>query len=497
MHILLIYLHPLDNEPMGLMYIGTALKKAGHQVKIIGIETHNTQRRLLKEALNFKPDVVGLNITTALANKAQYIAGLIKNNFSEITIIAGGPHPTILPYEVLKEKNIDICVIGEGEITAVDLLKALVSSRQALEEVKGIAFLRNGDLKVTPGREYIQDLDTLPFVDRELMPKDVIYGRAGYPVGNPCMFLLTARGCPYQCSFCQPTVDKIFGKKVRRRSPENVIQEIIGLKKKYGIHGLWINDDTFLLDNNWTQKFCDLIIREKLDILWCTNGRIDNANEEVLTKMRDAGCVTLVLTPEAGSQRIRNSVFYKNVFDEEIVRVYRLCHKIGLPAQANIMLGSPTETERDLSLSFALIKKIQPHSMNFSYTTALPGTYLHERYTEDIASSPYYQSYENYDIGTFKKFNNTDISDEKLRTAWDFFDTRYSKFSFTNRARQFFRYPYFRKIIFKRWKTLLCSRHPKFRHFLFDLLAITLGSFTYFKNRRLYDADPKIDTVKN
>lgn len=485
MHILLVYLEPLDNEPMGLMYIGTILKKAGYIVKIIGTDGQDLERQILKEISYFKPEVIGLNITTPFANKAQKIAYIIKNNFPEATIITGGPHPTILPYETLKDKNIDICVIGEGENTAVDLLDAIISYRP-LEEVNGIAFLKNGNLIITKQRDYIQDLDRLPFVDRELLPKEVIYGRAGYPLGNPCMLLMTVRGCPYQCSFCQPTPDKIFGKKVRRRSPENVIAEIIELKIKYDIHGLWINDDTFTLDNHWTEKFCNLMLEEKIDILWYANGRINNTNQNTLIKMRDAGCVGLVLTPETGSQRIRNEILDKEVYDGEIVRAYRICHEIGLPAQANIMLASPTETEEDLNLSINLINKIQPHFMNFSYTTALPGTYLYDKYTQEISSSSYYKDYEDYDVSRFKKLD-TDVPNSKLWATWNFFGAKYSNTSFSNRARHFFRYPYFRKILYKRWKTLLFSRHPKFRHLLFDLIAIIVGSLVYFKNRRLYE----------
>jgi len=483
MRILLIYLAPLDNEPMGLMCIGTSLKEAGYLVKIIGIEKHESERKLLKEISDFKPDIVGISIITSLSDKAQHIANFIKNNFSKITIIAGGPHPTILPYETLKNGNIDIGVIGEGELTAVDLVETLSSSRP-LEKVRGIAFIKNGNLVLTEKREYIENLDDLPFADRELMPKDVIYGRAGYPVANPVAFLMTVRGCPYQCSFCQPTLGNLFGKKVRRRSPESVIAEIIELKKKYGINGLWINDDTFMFNRDWVEKFCDLMIEKKLNMLWYSNGRINCVDKDILIKMRDAGCVGLVLTPESGSARIRNEILNKNLSDEEILKAYRICHEVGIPMQANIMLASPTETEKDMDLSITLIKKLQPHFMSYSYTTALPGTYLYSKYAKEISASPYYSHSENYDIGKFKKMG-TNIPDSKLRAAQNLFNA-YSSNSFSNRARHFFQYPYFRKILYKRWKTLIFNRHPNFKHLIFDFAAIILGSVIYFKNREIY-----------
>jgi len=468
------------------MCVGTALKKAGHSVKIVGVEKNEPEKKLLKEISDFKPEIIGLSVLTALSNKAQRTANFIKNNFPKIPIIAGGPHPTILPNETLKNGNIDIGVIGEGELTAVDLMEALSSSRQ-LEKVKGIAFIKNGELVLTEKREYIENLDDLPFVDRELMPKRVIYGRAGYPSANPLMYLMTVRGCPYQCSFCQPTLGNLFGRKIRRRSPKNVVSEIIELKKKYGINGLWINDDTFMYDRNWLEKFCDLMIEKKLNMLWYSNGRINCVDKDIMIKMADAGCAGLVLTPEAGSVRVRNEILNKNVSDEQIINAYKICHEVGIPAQANIMLGSPTETEEDLELSMALIKKIQPHFMNYSYTTILPGTYLYDRYIKEVSASPYYSNYDDLDMGKLKKIE-TNIPESKLRAAENLFIHVYSGSAFMNRARHFFEFPYFRKILFKRWKTLIFNRHPNFKHLAFDIGAIILGSFAYFKNREIYKA---------
>ena len=487
MKVILVYLEPLDNEPLGLMYVGTVIKKAGYQVKIIGLPKRNKERYVFKEIYEFSPDIVGISIPTPLVNIAQNIASFIKKNFPKILIIAGGPHPTIMPYETLKDRNIDICILGEAEITVIELLKA-ISEKEDLHKIKGIAFLKEDKFITTPPQDFIEDLDSLPFVDRELMPKNVIYRRAGYPIGNPCMLLITGRGCPFNCSFCQPTVKKLFGQKVRRRSVENIIKEIIQLKNKYGINGLWINDDTFLMDQKWIENFCDYLIEEKIDILWYANGRINNPDEGILKKMRDAGCVGLVMTPETGSQRIRNEILNKGISDEEIFKAYRICKKIGLPFQANIMFASPTETEEDLRLSLSLIKKIQPHFMNLSYTTALPGTYLYDKYLPEIEKSIYYRKYSDFDIGRFKKLD-CDINDEYLKKIHRFFEKYYDKTSFRNRARHFIKYPYFRKILYKRWKTLIFSKHPNLKHLLYDFLAIFLGSFVYFLNRHIYSEE--------
>lgn len=484
MRILLIYLECLDNEPLGLMYIGTVLRQAGFEVRLIGIDTADYTKDILKEVAGFSPDIVGVSIATPLFDRAQEVTHCIKKHFPGIMILAGGPHPTLLPEQTLKEAAVDLCIVGEGEMTAVELISR-IRDKAPFEDVKGIVFFKDGQLRATAPREYIADLDILPFVDRTLVPLSVIYGRAGYPVGNPCVLIVTGRGCPYQCSFCQPTVDRMFGKQLRKRSPENVIQEIRELKDKYGIKGLWINDDTFLADVRWTTAFCDSMIENKLDMLWYANGRINNAQRGVLTKMRDAGCAGIVLTPETGSSRLRNEVLNKNISDEQILNAYRICHKVGIPVQANIMIGSPTETEDELRQSLDLIRRIQPHFMNYSYTTLLPGTSLHERYQQEADASGYYKDCRDYDFGRLKPLN-TGISEHMLKKTNALIEKRYSNTSFSNRARHFFRYPYFRKIIFKRWKTLLISPHPKFRHFVFDVLAIVFGSFGYFTHLGFY-----------
>ena len=142
MRVLLVRLQPLDNEPMGLLYIGTALQKAGHTVRLTGTANHNPAAKLLKEISLFKPDVVGFAVTTMFADKAQLLAHSIKRYYPEISIIAGGAHPTILPFETLKGGNIDVCILGEGDVTVVKLLETL-KVHGDLEKVKGIAFLKN------------------------------------------------------------------------------------------------------------------------------------------------------------------------------------------------------------------------------------------------------------------------------------------------------------------------------------------------------------------
>jgi len=145
------------------------------------------------------------------------------------------------------------------------------------------------------------------------------------------------------------------------------------------------------------------------------------------------------------------------------------------------MFVSLTETEEELKLSLSLIKKIQPHFMNLSYATVLPGTHLYERYLPEIEKSIYYRKYSDFDIGKFKKLD-CDINDEYLKKIHRFSEKYYDKTSFRSRARHFIKYSYFRKILYKRWRTLLFSKYPKFLRLLYDIISIVLGDYTlYYK----------------
>ena len=484
MRVLLIYLDPLNSEPIGLMYIGTVLKKAAHTVKIIGIEKKNSERIFLREFRRFHPDISGISITTPYANKAEYIAKLIRDNFPGVKIIAGGPHPTILPLETLKNKNIDVCVIGEGERTIIEVIDHYAKRGLALEGIKGIAFLENNSLVMTERRGYIEDLDDLPFVDRELVPEEVFLGRAGYPLKNSCVLITTVRGCPYSCTFCQPTVNAMFGKKMRRRTPENVVSEIRQLKERYHIGGLWINDDTFGFDHEWTCAFCELMIKSRMGIFWWANGRINTVRRDVLEKMQKAGCVFLMMTFECGSERVRNEILKKGVSNAQVMNAYNIVHDLGLLARTNVMLGSPTETEKELEETIEMVKTVQPHFVTASYTTPIPGTYMHNDFlSEGLFSGR--QDWEFYDISHFKK-NRSDISDTKLKDVYKNIQRGYSGDSFTNRARHFFAVKNFRKILYQRWRSLLISKHPNLKHLFFDIIAIIAGSPNYFINRKRY-----------
>ena len=419
------------------------------------------------------------------------MATCIKAFDNDISVIVGGPHPSIMPEDLLiKCKNIDICVIGEGELTISELVSTLEKGKSELEKVEGIAFRNKMDkIIITRRRGFIQNLDELPFLDRAFIPKKIRATRGGFPVGYPNMYLVTSRGCPYQCAFCQPTSDTMFGKKIRRRSVQNVIDEIVMLKRKYDIGGLWINDDTLFTNKDWLYELCDSMTAEKLDITWVANGRFGPlCTEETLGKMKAAGCVYLIMAIEAGSERIRNQVLNKGISNKAFFKYVDIVKKSEIPWHTNIIIDNPTESVEELLESVKMINSTKPNYMGTTYLSLLPGTYLYEQYKSKYAYLAR-DDYSMFYLGQMKPQEYSNIPVDLKRLTREYFHYKYWDYSPYARCRNFFENSYSRKMCFYfRLKTLICKRNKNLKHFLYDLYLLFWGSVLYFSERIFGDS---------
>lgn len=481
MKIMLISQESLKIMPMGLMYIGTVLKGDGKDVKIIGLDLSNGnyEQRLRRELAIYDPDVVGISVLTPYVLSAVNVANIVKDFDSGIKVIVGGPHPSIMPTDLLsRSENIDICVIGEGERTIVELVNA-IQTGEDLDQVNGISFRNEGgEPAVTSRREFIANLDELPFIDRALLPYDVLTKRGGYPVGYPSTYLVTSRGCPFQCTFCKPTEDIIFGRKIRRRSVQNVITEIKMLKDRYDIGGLWINDDTLFTNKIWLDEFCDRMLQENLQISWAANGRLAPlVTEERLRRMKQAGCIYLVMTFEAGSERVRNDVLNKRVTNADVSKYLDIARRSQIPFQSNIMIDSPTETIDELYESVRLIDEVKPNYMNISFTTLMPGMYLYDEYKEKLG----YLKGDGYILfdGHTKPEGYSKIPKEFQELVYTYFFDKYTSGAPYARFRNFIENSYSRRMFYFRVKTLLFKKNKNLKHLLYDLYLLGYGMILY------------------
>ncbi|MFH1562156.1 MAG: radical SAM protein [Nitrospirota bacterium] len=362
--------------PLGLALIAGYLQKhTNFKVEIIdalaeklGIEEIENQVR------QKSPDVVGITTTTFTLIDVLNIANAVKKVNKNIYVVLGGPHLMIYPQETLTQKDVDAVVIGEGEVTFCELVEHL-SDGKPLDEIKGVGFkkeacLVDGKIIINQPREYIQDMDSLPFPARELLPLERYYSIHGQKEKMTTIFF--SRGCPYNCLFCYHA----FGKKFRFRSPANVVdelQEIINL----GIKEIFFFDDLFTAKKDVAMGICEEIIKRKLDIVWEVRARINTVDKELLQKLKQAGCRRISYGVEAGTDRILK-VLRKGITIQQVIEVFKLTKTVGLITYADFMIGSPSETRQEILETIRFVQKLKPDFAQFSITTPYPHTDLYQ-----------------------------------------------------------------------------------------------------------------------
>jgi radical SAM superfamily enzyme YgiQ (UPF0313 family) len=364
--------YSMNLPPLGLLYIGAVLEKHGFDVKIYDTMNFSNDFNDIKI---FKPNVIGFTIMTTNFQIVREAIMLIKeiNAF----MILGGIHATALPEESLKVLDVDCVVIGEGEYTALELCQHLRNGKN-WKKVDGIAYKEKNKIIMTKPRGLIENLDEIPFPARHL----INFNRYLYPPGmirgqwfEKATTVMTSRGCPYHCIFCGSHL--IFGRKVRRRSIDNVINELKYLIDTYKTDGIWFIDDTFTVDHNWVKHFCKRLQKEKLNFKWGCQARVNTISEETLIEMKKAGCVQLDFGVESGSAKVLNAL-KKGTNPDMIRNAFKITKKVGINTMATFMLGNPEEKMEDLNETFSLAKEIKPDFVSFFHTTPFPGTELME-----------------------------------------------------------------------------------------------------------------------
>jgi radical SAM superfamily enzyme YgiQ (UPF0313 family) len=314
--------------------------------------------------------------------EAHAIAAIAKEIFPNVPLVVGGPYATSQPADVMKDGNIDIAVVGEGERSGLSVFNAL-QSKQDLANIPGIHFRRNGQVIATAPAEYITDLDEIPFPAWDLLDLNKYFNYEGekrstmnqHQWKKRVVGIFTTRGCPYLCAYCH----NLFGKKLRYRSVDNVIGEMRLLKEKFGIEEIEILDDIFNLDVERAKEIFRKIIAEKLRFkLSFPNGlRSDRMDEEFLDLLKAGGAYRLVFAIESGSPRIQKLI-KKNVKLDIAQRNIDLAAKRNFSLGGFFMLGFPTETEEEAwqTIDFALKSKLV--TATFFIMTPFPGTAIYD-----------------------------------------------------------------------------------------------------------------------
>ncbi|MCD5409700.1 MAG: B12-binding domain-containing radical SAM protein [Methanocellales archaeon] len=408
--------------PIGLAYVAAALENDGHEVKIIDMLAEKKDKsRIRKDIMEFKPRVVGVYSTAF--NKSIEVINIAKGVDAHVKTMTGGPHATLVPEELLlKNQSLDVIVCGEGEVTVSELIKAWESNRD-IKTIKGIVFRKNGHIVRTPPRPLIQDLDSLPFPARHLLPMEKYHFFGGLKLGT----IVSSRGCPYGCRYC--SVPVMYGKKWRPHSPESVVDEMEHLDANYDLDFILFVDDNFDLDKERTERICDEIVERGLDVVWGIQSATVHPEEEHLAKMRDAGCRVISYTIEAASNRAIDTM-ERETNKEEMKKIIDSTTKMGMMVVAHVVLGLPGEDREDVAETIKLMKELAPHYALFYLPTPYPGTKFYESAKEmDIIKELDWGKYTTGNPIIETKMLSLEEAKELNRMAWKefYFDPKIIK----------------------------------------------------------------------
>jgi anaerobic magnesium-protoporphyrin IX monomethyl ester cyclase len=303
-----------------------------------------------------------------------------------------GLHPSAKPTESLSQPHIDFVIIGEPERTSQELASALEKGGKPedLKQVKGLGFMMVGKAVITEPRPIIEDLDSLPFPARHLLPMKELFAAVKQTpirgeIRKPNVRFLTSRGCPNNCIFCSNHI--VMGKQWRGRSPENVIAELEQIVHDYGIKQVDFEDDNMTFNRKRMAAICDLMVERGLDLEWYTpNGvRADSLDAELLAKMRRSGCQRIYVAPESGVQRVVDGIIKKNQSLQKVEQAIVDAHKVGIKVSTFWIIGFIGETKQDMQATIDYAHKLRTLGADrfyFSYATPLTGTELYRQAKE-------------------------------------------------------------------------------------------------------------------
>ena len=374
------YVPDLNTMPsLGPLYLAAILEKEGFEVLFFDerIDTH-----VFRKTTSFRPDIFGVTAVTPAYPNGVDISRKIKTILPSTKVVFGGPHPSACPSDILSEngKIVDYVVIGEGEKTFLSLCKAIKDKNDTYEHLKSIKNLvfkdEKGSIHITGDEDLLSDdeLDKIPYPAFHLMDLDRYFkGMQAHGIfqkGLKTLPIITTRGCPYTCTFCC----RVMGKKVRKRSIDNVISELHCLIDRYNIDELYIEDDNPTIDKDRTMKLLSEIKKSKIKYLKFANGiNINTIDEEILQKMREAKVYSASFGIESGCERTLAKM-RKSIDLKRAKRTISFAKSLGFLVGANCIIGYPEETIADIRESLNYFFSLSLDSMAIVNLVPFPGT---------------------------------------------------------------------------------------------------------------------------
>ena len=434
--------------PLGICSLGASLKEEG--IDVGALDMRFCKLDDLRQAVE-NSDFIGFSVMTVYLNQALKLARFCKEVNHKTKIIFGGPHPSIFPQEILINKEVDFVVIGEGEKAIVDL----VENFDQPFKVKGIAFRKNNKYFINPPREPINDLDTLPFPDRDLFPlKEISKKVPFWPCLTPYpqISMISTRGCPYNCLYCQPTLRAIFGAKTRRRSVYRTVDEIQYIYQKYHPASVFMADDLFTANKAWTINVCNEIKNRGLQkkIIWECESRANTFDPDIAKALKESGCFMVWFGIESYSQKTLNTL-RKATTVEQNIRAIELCKKYKLLSLEQLMVGNPSESFSDLQETLNVSCRVKADITAVAITSPIPGTDLYRQLKKE----------KNLLVDDVSELGSRFGEEEKFRLSHSIRERgfAYDKLKSKGEINLFFLLtrPCYRRIFFKRIKSHLNS----------------------------------------
>jgi radical SAM superfamily enzyme YgiQ (UPF0313 family) len=362
--------------PLGLAYLASVLRKASHEVMLIDANALRIgPDEIIRKIRAFAPDVVGVTCVTPLFPMAVHISRQVKRLDPAPVIVVGGPQVTIMPELTIENTAFDYAVEGEAEIAFPALLDA-ISGGGDPRSIKGALYLDGGRV-IRSGMAEPMAINDTPFPARDLLPNDLYFDMT--TESRRASSIMTARGCPFRCSFCERY---IRGGHYRPRSPDSVVSELEELVKTYGCNEVVIYDDTFTASKKRAADICQKILESDLKFHWDCRTRVDCVDAELLKLMKRAGCSRISFGVESAGAAVLDQ-FRKNITIEQVEQAFRWAREAGVKILAYFMLGAPGESRESIENTVKLSLRLAPDFAYYSIVVPYPGTDMYDRALSD------------------------------------------------------------------------------------------------------------------
>jgi len=406
-----------DTEiPIGLCYLAGMLEKHGYSVTILDGQVVSDIDKKLEELLkNNNFQAIGFSSTSPAISNTKRLTALAKRIKPKTPVFLGGAHPTVLGPKILEElTDVDVAVLGEGENTILELME-YVKGRMRLDNISGIAFRKQGKIITTKPREFIADLDIIPFPAFHLVDILKYTPPPGLFFKKPTVGVASARGCPYSCNYCADSL--LWHRKCRMHSANYVADMMELLAKKYGVKEIRFFDDTFTINRERVVDICNKLLEKNLNLLWRCALRADRVDYELLKLMKKAGLCSISYGIESGSEEILKKM-NRQITIDQIRQAVKWSKSLGIETKGFFMLNYPGDTIKTTEETIALSRELDLDFVGFNLTVPFLGTQVREEVLKNCQIEPKY--WDNWDkpIGNQIYFYQKDLPPEYLKKAY-------------------------------------------------------------------------------